>query len=135
MIGHGQFTYRPAVLDNHIRLELRDLDYPGLIKRDGFEVQGVLVHGLTQQHVSRLDCFEGQEYIRMPVNVQEIANRQIHACEVYIYLNQSQLLETVWDFESFKTERSHRWTDPNNDAEYAMLADPNGVGRVRVAPS
>lgn len=134
MTGHGHFVCRPAVLFDHIRLRLRDLDYPGVVPRQDSQVEGMLVHGISEQQMLRLDMFEGEEYQRMEVEVQEIGSQAWSICHVYIFTDQSQLLTTLWSFEQFQLESSHKWTNQEDDTEYEMLHDTAGIGRRRRIP-
>ncbi|KAH6638733.1 hypothetical protein C7974DRAFT_306053 [Boeremia exigua] len=63
-------TTRPAVLHGYQRRRVRGADYPAIVPAEGGEVRGVLVEGLSEGDVWRLDVFEGGEYVRRVVRVR-----------------------------------------------------------------
>jgi Gamma-glutamyl cyclotransferase, AIG2-like len=71
-------TTRPAVLPGYRRYRVRGADYPGILESSSSaegsvgdaSVLGVVVTGLTEGDVLRLDTFEGSEYTKRAVTVR-----------------------------------------------------------------
>ena len=70
MNSSNKFNTRPAILHDHTRKRVRTADYPGVIPMKGATVRGTYVTGLTDNHILRLDMFEGSEYTRQKVSVR-----------------------------------------------------------------
>jgi hypothetical protein len=68
---------RPALLPGYRRHRVHNVDYPALIASenpDSAPVIGVVVTGITEGDVFRLDKFEGSEYEKRAVRVKVIKN-------------------------------------------------------------
>ncbi len=64
-------TVTPAVLPGFATHWVAGADYPMLVERDGAEAHGVLVRGLTEHHLARVDFFEaGFAYDPVSVTVE-----------------------------------------------------------------
>lgn len=75
--------------------------------------------GLTDGDIYRLDYFEGDEYERRKVKVKLVdegeGGKELEA-ETYVYIAGDDTLEKMeWDFEEFRRERLHRWTDESEE--------------------
>lgn len=92
----------------------------------------MLVLGLSDDEISRLDLFEGEEYARNAVQVRSISDGELFNCKTYIYLDRAALEETEWDFAAFEKEKLHLWTGEKGESEYSMLsgsgASEDGTG-------
>lgn len=67
--------FQPAVLHGYRRHRVRGADYPGIVAESESEstaVLGVLVYGLTDGDIYRLDKYEGGEYVKETVNVRTL---------------------------------------------------------------
>lgn len=88
----------------------------------------MLVLGLSENEIARLDLFEGEEYTRRAVEVQSISDGESYSCETYIYLDSTALEDTEWDFASFEKDKLHLWTGEKGESEYSMLSE-NGTSK------
>ncbi|PWY79659.1 hypothetical protein BO70DRAFT_429866 [Aspergillus heteromorphus CBS 117.55] len=81
-------TIRPALLPNYRRHRVREADYPGIVATGKGEssVLGMVVAGLTDGDVHRLDMFEGGS-------------------------GEERLEDAEWDFEAFKRDRMAWWVE------------------------
>ncbi|KAF2272664.1 uncharacterized protein EI97DRAFT_436750 [Westerdykella ornata] len=139
-------TTRPAILQNHTRHRVRHADYPAVVPSDdqGACVRGVLVSGLSDADIWRLDVFEGEEYERRRVRVrvldggeEEGEGEEVDA-ETYIWIAGAERLEPQeWDFDEFVREKMRRWVGGSeeerdsgfkdvDDAVAALQNDPTG---------
>lgn len=57
--GHGDVVIHDAVLIDHSVYWVKDASYPIIVTETGAEARGLLVQGLTENHVARLDFYEG----------------------------------------------------------------------------
>lgn len=121
--GSNRHRYIPAVLKDHFCSKLKNLDYPGTVRRTGATTAGMLVQGITNDELKRLDLFEGDEYIAQTVEVTAIETGTRYTCLTYIFQDQTVLEHTTWDFETFKAEKVHRWTNDSAQHEYSMLPE------------
>ncbi|CDH61076.1 predicted protein [Lichtheimia corymbifera JMRC:FSU:9682] len=88
---------------------LKGRDYPAVVYTgdDKDEITGILVQGLHELDVKRLDAFEGPEYKRTPVQVAVILDDQdtqqeLVDCDVYLWIGDKGILENHgWDLEDF----------------------------------
>lgn len=128
-------TIRQALLENYSRRAVRYATYPGIIPQKDSWVLGTYVTGLTDQHIQRLDRFEGDQYTRKHVKVRllEEAGQQTNEdgttetryvegqevdAETYEWSDSLANLEDAeWDFQEFKETKLHRWVRTNE--EYA----------------
>ncbi|OOQ85628.1 putative disease resistance protein Aig2 [Penicillium brasilianum] len=68
--------FQPALLHGYRRHRVRGADYPGIVAESDPEstsdtaVLGVLVYGLTDGDIYRLDKYEGSEYVKETVKVR-----------------------------------------------------------------
>ncbi|KAI5780871.1 hypothetical protein EDC01DRAFT_258428 [Geopyxis carbonaria] len=132
---------KPAVLYDHVRYHVKDVDYPAIVKRIGLEVKGVYVRGIRATEMARLDEFEGSEYIRcyrrVTVDPDDITNRSQRNAHVYIWNQDEAMLNwKEWEYEDFIKTKLRNWTgeplvdpepDPNADPEPDPNADPKAA--------
>ncbi|KAJ5108624.1 hypothetical protein N7456_005299 [Penicillium angulare] len=143
--------FQPAILHNYRRHRVRDADYPGVVpaspsqpeaEEEGTQIEptlrtkttssvlGILVSGLTDGDIHRLDMFEGSEYIRENVKVRTLKEAE-NLCDVleaaeaktvdevgeadavtYVWVAGAERLESAeWDFETFKKEKMAWWVN------------------------
>jgi gamma-glutamylcyclotransferase (GGCT)/AIG2-like uncharacterized protein YtfP len=72
-----------AVLRDHRRLPVRGKEYPGLIPAKGFQVEGLVYHDIPAAAWNRLDRYEGEMYVRCPVEVETAAGKP---CGAHVYI-------------------------------------------------
>lgn len=107
-----QLTSQPAILHNHCALLVRGEHYPGLIDSFGSTVHGVF-YDIPDSLWPRLDAYEGDQYQRQSVVVQNMQGEMIRA-QAYLFRHscRSLLTHTIWDYErfiaSFKAELMRR---------------------------
>ncbi|KAJ5176854.1 uncharacterized protein N7482_002731 [Penicillium canariense] len=73
--------FQPGILHGHRRHRVRGADYPGIVPESETEssepgtktsVLGVLIYGLTDGDIYRLDKYEGSEYIKKTVTIRTL---------------------------------------------------------------
>ncbi|GAB0143293.1 hypothetical protein EsHS_00003815 [Epichloe bromicola] len=118
-------TFTPAVLRDFCRHRVKFADYPGAVPEAGHQIKGILVTGLTDANIEKLDYFEGSEYERRKVQVQvleKVGEDEVPGKEastfVYVFLKADDLEKREWDFEEFRREKMSIWTrrDENDGA-------------------
>jgi gamma-glutamylcyclotransferase (GGCT)/AIG2-like uncharacterized protein YtfP len=131
---------RPAILPGFQRHRVRIADYPAIIRREGSAVRGMLVTGLTEGDMGRLDIFEGDEYARVKVRVRLVRTADDDgpklggvmggigeeeadlgdevATETYVWIGDAgSLAEEEWDFDEFVREKLWRWVGSGGETE------------------
>lgn len=125
----GELVVKPAILQGFCRKKARNLDYPGIIRKEGSSMRGMAVTGLTEKHVKRLDIFEGDEYAREKVTVEILneandenekkTNTKLEV-ETYVWIAGEDKLEPgEWDLDEFMKVKMDHWS---GDAEYKGMS-------------
>ncbi|KAF3940708.1 hypothetical protein ABW19_dt0202674 [Dactylella cylindrospora] len=132
---------RPAILHDHCRHRVKNVDYPGVVPQVGKSVRGTLVEGLSKMDIERLDHFEGDEYDRIQVKVQVLLdeslseNKETHIegetvqAGIYMWTMGTQFLEEgEWDFEQFTKLKLRNWVGDSKNFEFqeSGTTDPMG---------
>ncbi|KAK9493559.1 hypothetical protein V1508DRAFT_415818 [Lipomyces doorenjongii] len=105
-----------AVLENYSRFGLIDESYPALIPSLNSSVKGILVRNLSEEQVSRLDEFEGDEYERRTVIVTIEDTGEAVKAQCYIWADDlKRLSDADWDFEEFMQNRFKQWIEKEMD--------------------
>ncbi|KAL1919088.1 uncharacterized protein VTP21DRAFT_2469 [Calcarisporiella thermophila] len=99
----------PAILQGYKRVRVKQADYPAIIEGEASEaVEGVIIEGLTDMDIERLDRYEGDEYARVQVSVSTSTG----SFPAYTYVwaaDRSFLEEHTWDFQEFAREKLTAW--------------------------
>ncbi|KAG5994209.1 hypothetical protein E4U52_001368 [Claviceps spartinae] len=110
-------TFTPSVLKDFRRHRVKNVKYPAAVPEAGQKITGLLVTGLTDAMIQKLDCYEGPDYERRSVRVQvlgKIGSNGFLGEEigtwVYEFLKLDDLELRDWDFEEFRQERKAIWT-------------------------
>ena len=151
VIGHenlNQFKISNAVLNGYTRHHVLGEDYPAITKygnyaldrdltEDECNVRGALIEGLNEEHMKKLDKFEGYEYDKVEVKVSQLTEsevcnenwkpcvnldvknviRQVD-CLVYVWRDDLDRLGQKWDFNSFIKDKLQNWVIVDNDDSY-----------------
>lgn len=93
------------LLNGYKRCKVRNELYPAAIKWEGDSIQGALVYGLTEEDITFLDEFEGDEYARVPVIVNDSHGNCIDA-EFYEWIagESSLMVDERWELEESKID-------------------------------
>ncbi|KAE8446040.1 hypothetical protein EG329_012548 [Mollisiaceae sp. DMI_Dod_QoI] len=118
----SELSIQPALLHNYCRHKVADADYPAVIPQLGHTVRGTYVTGLTDTDVTHLDRFEGSEYTRKKVKVMILEDGQEKGesveAQTYVWSAPVARLEREeWDYDEFRREKMHRWTDASEEYE------------------
>ncbi|KUJ06747.1 uncharacterized protein LY89DRAFT_692346 [Mollisia scopiformis] len=113
-------SIRPALLHDYSRRKVQYADYPAIISQKGHSVRGTYVTGLTDSDIAHLDMFEGSEYARKKVKVVilEDGHEKGESVEAQSYIwsaSVDRLEEQEWDYEEFRKEKMHFWTDASEE--------------------
>jgi len=92
-----------GTLENFVRYGVRGEQYPGVIRKAGHRVDGILYLDVPAEAMKRLDSFEGEMYCREPVEVLRIDDRSALSAMVYVFKPEYTHLLTgnAWDYENF----------------------------------
>ncbi|TIB29923.1 hypothetical protein E3P85_02939 [Wallemia ichthyophaga] len=136
----SQLRISNALLFGYTRHHVIGEDYPAIttdseailersLTEEESTVRGALIEGLTDEHISLFDRFEGYEYDRVATKAYRITPKEICSedwkpstakvagdvidqvdCEVYVWRDGSERLEkTLWTFDAFVKEKLHKW--------------------------
>lgn len=90
-------------------------------------MRGLLVTGLNQGDLYRLDKFEGSEYERIGVDVvilEGVREGETVVAQTYVWdLGEDTLEKREWDFEEFKKEKMHNWTGTSKLSRCCVWSD------------
>jgi len=99
-----------AVLRDYARYMLLKRPYPGIIKQDGGEVEGVLYRGISAKYLQILDRYEDRFYQRRIVRVKNARGRAARAWTYIIPHHYKNALSDVpWDRAKFIQEHLKRF--------------------------
>ncbi|WP_299731669.1 NUDIX domain-containing protein [uncultured Tateyamaria sp.] len=87
--------FDPAVLPGHAVMAARDGPYPVLIRAEGSEAHGVVVRGLSNEDIARLDYYEGG----FDYDLQLLTLADGTQADVYIPDEGVQATPEPWDFD------------------------------------
>jgi len=102
--------YEAATLREHSRHPVAGETYPGMIPAAGAAVSGVLYRDVPPAALARLDAFEGEQYLRLTVQV-ELADGRMAAADTYVFRPEFAhlLAGGEWDFDGFLAEGKRRF--------------------------
>ncbi|EPS37750.1 hypothetical protein H072_8613 [Dactylellina haptotyla CBS 200.50] len=123
---------RPAVLHDHCRHRVKNVDYPGAVPKAGCSIRGTVVEGLSKMDIERLDHFEGTEYDRLQVQVNILADEKVLdtnrtgqetgetiGAGIYMWTEGAQYLEdSEWDFDHFTKQKLRNWVGDAKNFEF-----------------
>lgn len=102
-VVRGAYRSCPAMAHGFARHAIAGETYPGMIRRDGANVPGMLYFDVGPDDIAALDTFEGAEYRRETVLATLAFGEQVTA-ETYLYLLPQKLSESPWRPEEFQME-------------------------------
>ncbi|TGZ79512.1 hypothetical protein EX30DRAFT_109658 [Ascodesmis nigricans] len=122
---YSYLRIQPAILPEFTRRKVQGADYPGIVPAPGSSVKGTFVIGLREDHVRKLDFFEGDDYERRNVPVKvlneeggEEEGEEVQA-EAYVWIAGVEgLREEEWSYEEFVREKLGRWVGEEGKEEY-----------------
>ena len=82
-VAQEECPARRAVLHGHEARRLEGFDFPGLVKCEGASTPGLLYGGVSDDAMRRLDEYEDECYVRVPVTV-ELEDGSRTAAQVYL---------------------------------------------------
>lgn len=97
-LGAGDLA--PAVLSEYAAFAVAEGPFPMLVSQSGASAKGLLVSGLTEADVARLDFYEGGfDYDLVDVTLEDGQEAQVYLCAPARWTAQG-----AWDFEGWCTE-------------------------------
>ena len=99
-----------VVLRDYARYMLVNRSYPGIIKQDGSQVNGLLYRDISAKYLKILDRYEDKFYRRRIVHVE---NTRGHAKKAWAYIipqhHKYELSNVPWDKTSFIQQHLKRF--------------------------
>lgn len=96
------YSSQTAMLDGYARYSIKTRPYPGIVPLSTGTVQGCVYVGINPQALSRLDYFEGDEYVRKPVQAKLGTGHSILADAYIINSTHTYKLDDMpWDEKYF----------------------------------
>ena len=97
-----QLNVEPASLDGYCALLVAGAPYPGLRKAPGETVRGMLLTGLTETEMHRLDEYEDLTVYRQEeIAVRDSAGYEVMAI-IYMPTQRLRLTRTPWDLARWR---------------------------------
>lgn len=94
-----KLIYHEAILNGYSLQKVKDENYPALFKNQEAKVNGVLVKGLNQMDIKRIQFFEGEDYNLNKMTV-EVSGNVEHAL-ICCATNNISTSEEKWEFEEW----------------------------------
>lgn len=103
----SELEVAPGRLHGYRRHKVADEIYPILVPQPGGVVEGLLVDGLTDTEIDRLQFFEGGEYALHPLPVTDDEGRPV---EAHAYVSTGILKDAgePWHLEAWAATEKHR---------------------------
>ena len=105
---------KPAELKGYARFSLLGKDYPALIKHDKSSiVDGLLLCPQDKSQRQKLDDFEGEAYVVIPVQVAVVGKEgQMVDTDIYLWNGERDAVSVDhWDLDTFIWERLDDWIE------------------------
>ena len=97
------FNDSSAVLQGWKAVQVRREVYPGLVQAAHSQVQGVIKSGLSKEDLLKLDVFEGQQYQRVLLTVNDTQGQKQR---VFVYQTKKahviHLSNKTWCYQTFR---------------------------------
>lgn len=93
----GDYEFETFEIHGFERRALRERAYPGLIRKEGSKVSGVLYKSISEYDMELLDHFEGEEYTRIKL-------LPLDEIPVFTYLytfDEKFVLQEPWNYGDF----------------------------------
>jgi gamma-glutamylcyclotransferase (GGCT)/AIG2-like uncharacterized protein YtfP len=92
-----------ASLQDYARYRVKGQSYPGIVPEKDALTRGILYFHVDPDSVKRLDDFEGEWYVRIPVKISTDAGRLLRA-ESYAFKEKYRnlLSSEGWDVKTFE---------------------------------
>lgn len=102
-VVQGQYRRQAASLAGFERFAIRDETYPAVVRSASAAacVAGFVYLDVTAADIARLDAFEGPDYQRIEVPVNDTHDGSIYLASLYLYLSPERLLAEPWDENRF----------------------------------
>lgn len=94
-------SHEKALLNGFFRSKLKGEVYPGIYRKNGCSVNGLIYYDVSHFTIEKLDMFEGERYRRIKVNAT--VNGQSVQTETYVLSTNFHYLitEEEWNLEEF----------------------------------
>ncbi|KAK9478558.1 hypothetical protein V1514DRAFT_330999 [Lipomyces japonicus] len=104
--------FQHATLHGYSRSKINNVAYPAVIKDSKSSVKGMLVTGISDAELAKLDEFEGDEYERRAVEViTDEGKKRLHT-NCYIWIDDiDRLTGTDWNFDEFMGNKFNTWIE------------------------
>jgi gamma-glutamylcyclotransferase (GGCT)/AIG2-like uncharacterized protein YtfP len=97
-------SLQPAVLDGWRRTAVRGRHYPVVVAASGASVAGLVTGAMSRAAVTRLDRFEGPEYVRRALAVRSPDG----GATAWVYVARNATLSSAADWDYTAWCRQHR---------------------------
>lgn len=110
-----------AVLDDHACYALAGLAYPGILPEKGARVSRVLYQGLSRAQLTRLDAYEGAQYLRRRVWVTTDSGQTVQAWTYLLHPRYyRRLSQASWSLEQFRREHLQVYLSHSHNKIYGL---------------
>jgi gamma-glutamylcyclotransferase (GGCT)/AIG2-like uncharacterized protein YtfP len=105
-----RLSYVPGTVRGYSRRSVRGEHYPALVLDEEGRVEGVVYRNLPNSAWDRLDRFEGEMYVRQPVQI-ELNDGATLPATTYVVRPEflHRLEESEWDFANFLCNGKERF--------------------------
>lgn len=106
----GEHELQPAHLPNYCAVRVCDESYPAAITSQGATLNGVLVHGLSEEESQRICYFESAEFDPQQKAVINANGETLHAA-MFISTEDTALTSEAWSFEAWQASEMPHYLD------------------------
>ncbi len=110
-VVRGVYACENAVAKGFQRYAVPNETYPGMVREQAEQVQGLLWLNVQPQDLERLDAFEGTEYERATIDVQLNKDSSFIQAGAYLWRDPSTLSKQLWSVATFERDGMHAFLD------------------------
>ena len=106
-VVQGVYACENAVATGFQRYAVPNETYPGMVRDQAAQVQGIVWLNVQPHDLARLDAFEGAEYQRETIEVKLNKDGSSMRAGAYLWRDSSLLSDALWSVATFERDGMH----------------------------
>ena len=98
----GRFRTEPARAEDSARRWVVDDHYPVRVAAAGESLPGLLVHGLDDESLARIEFFEGEEFVLAPLLVRRASDGAPIEARHFAHTGRKAVAEAPWELADWQ---------------------------------
>ncbi|KAF8899518.1 hypothetical protein CPB84DRAFT_1143792 [Gymnopilus junonius] len=112
-VDHVRSLTHPSLLRGFFRTSIAGKDFPALIRRRSYLIDGLLLRPQTDLQRRKIHEFMGRSYkvVRGSAFIEMEGVKVKVDADVYLWMGEPELLYLPWDLEVFEREKLEGWLE------------------------